>query len=91
MCPSSTIVRLHTHTYCDTVVTGMVLYLFKFFISDLQITNSADRRTVHVLCVIRCGLLQLVMSLWVGDGDGSYWRDTFLHEVIFSPAECYLN
>jgi hypothetical protein len=51
----------------------------RVFISDLRITNSADRRTVHVLCVIRCGIVAAgrVVSLWAGDCDGSYWRDTF--------------
>jgi len=45
----------------------------------------------YVLFVVE--LLQLVVSLWAGNGDGSYWRDTFfLNEVIFSPPQnCYLN
>jgi hypothetical protein len=43
----------------------------------------------YVLFVVE--LLQLVVSLWAGDGIGSYWRDTFLHEVIPSSQNCNLN
>lgn len=68
---------------CDWNVTTFILVSC---ISDLRIKIGLTDELCFFCVSFFVELLQLVVSLWAGDGGGSYWRTTSLHEqYLLSP------